>query len=194
MAFFNELGKKISQTSQGVVQKTKDTAEVIKINGLISDEEKRLKNLYMQIGTTYFELHGDSCEEALADLIANVKEAKSTLERYSEQVKKLKGIIQCPNCGGNVQYGSPYCSSCGAKMEFKQVAETNEDSAVVRCGKCGMPINDGSVFCTNCGTRIPQEVAANEDPAEATESETIKILANSTVATEWLIALKKYLR
>jgi len=169
MAFFDELGKKISQTSQGVVQKTKDTAEVIKLNGMISDEEKRIKNLYMQIGKVYFELHSDSCEEPLADMVASIKEAKSTIEQYSEQVKRLKGIVRCPNCGGDVQYGSPFCSSCGTKMEVKQPTVINEDPSVIHCSKCGMPINDGCAFCTNCGTKVAQEVVANEVTIESTE-------------------------
>lgn len=46
MAFFDDLGKKITQTGQGVVQKTKDTAETIKLNGMISDEEKNIVNFY----------------------------------------------------------------------------------------------------------------------------------------------------
>lgn len=156
MAFFDELGKKISQTSQGVVQKTKDTAEVIKLNGMISNEENRINNLYTQIGKTYFELHNDSCEEALESMVASIKEAKSMIEQYSEQVKKLKGIVRCPNCGGDVQYGSPFCSSCGTKIEVKSASEVNEDPNVIRCIKCGMPINDGCAFCTNCGTKVGQ--------------------------------------
>ena len=158
MAFFDELGKKISQTSQGVVQKTKDTAEVIKLNGMISDEEKRINNLYTQIGKIYFELHSDSCEESFESMVASIKEAKSKIEQYSEQVKKLKGIVRCPNCGGDVQYGSPFCSSCGTKMEIKSASATNDDPNVIRCVKCGMPINDGCAFCTHCGTKVEPEV------------------------------------
>lgn len=41
MAFFDEIGKKISQTGQGVVQKTKDMADVAKLNSLISEEEEK---------------------------------------------------------------------------------------------------------------------------------------------------------
>jgi thiol-disulfide isomerase/thioredoxin len=39
MAFFDELGRKISKTSQGVVRKTRDFADTTKLGGLISDEE-----------------------------------------------------------------------------------------------------------------------------------------------------------
>lgn len=102
MAFFDELGKKITQTSQGVVQKTKDTAETIRLNGMISDEEKRIANFYSEIGRIYFELHADSYEPTFEQMILGIKEAQVKIENYSEQVKRLKGIVRCPNCGGEV--------------------------------------------------------------------------------------------
>ena len=37
MAFFDEIGKKLSQTGQGMVQKTKEMADVAKLNSNISD-------------------------------------------------------------------------------------------------------------------------------------------------------------
>ncbi len=157
MAFFDELGKKISQTSQGVVQKTKDTAEVIKLNGMISDEEKRINNLYMQIGKLYFEVHEETCEECFTSMISDIKESKSKISQYSEQVKKLKGIVRCPNCGGDVQYGSPFCSSCGTKIEVEN-STVNGAANVLRCSKCGMPIKDGCAFCTHCGTKVEETV------------------------------------
>ena len=42
MAFLDVLGKKITQTGQDVVQKTKDTAEVIKYNSMVAEEERRI--------------------------------------------------------------------------------------------------------------------------------------------------------
>lgn len=161
MAFFDELGKKISQTSQGVVQKTKDTAEVIKLKGMISDEEKRISNLYAQIGKLYFETHEETCEECFTSIIGDIKESGSKINQYSEQVKKLKGIVRCPNCGGDVQYGSPFCSSCGTKMKVEN-SSTNNATNVFRCSKCGMPINDECDFCTNCGTKIFQNRESDE--------------------------------
>lgn len=161
MAFFEDLGKKITQTSQGVVQKTKDTAEVIKLNGMISDEEKRIKNLYTQIGKKYFELHSDSYEQELESFVVEIKTAQEKIEDYSEQVKKLKGIVRCPNCGGDVQYGSPFCSTCGSRMETPSV---QTDAIVKRCSACGSPIADGCAFCTHCGTKVEETPIVESKP------------------------------
>lgn len=169
MAFFEDLGKKITQTSQGVVQKTKDTAEVIKLNGMISDEEKRINNLYAQIGKQYFELHFEAPEPALQSFVLEIKEAKSSIEDYSEQVKKLKGIVRCPNCGGDVQYGAPFCSSCGTRMEVNAEQTPMSNENVKRCVSCGMPINEGCFFCTHCGTKVEEASVAEDTPLQQAE-------------------------
>lgn len=166
MAFFDELSKKISQTSQDVMKKTKDTAEVMKINGIISEEEKGINKLYQQIGMRYCELHPDSAEEALANLVDEVKSAKARVEEYSEQVNKLKGIVKCSQCGANVQYGAPFCSSCGTRMGA-EVAATQK-AVVGYCLTCGAGILEGMAFCTSCGTPVakPEEELVTEPVVE----------------------------
>lgn len=159
MAFLDEIGKKISQTSQGMVQKTKDTAESMRLSSAISDEEKRIDGLFFEIGKLYFELHANDYDPQLEELVLSVKEANTKIENYNEQIKRLKGIVRCPNCNGEVTYGSPFCSHCGTKMELPTEAE--EDKKVRRCKNCGLPLPDGAGFCTNCGTAAPL------DPEEA---------------------------
>ena len=116
MAFFDELGKKISQTGQGVVQKTKDATETLKLNSMISDEEKRVNELYTEIGKKYFELHSETFETELENMINGIKQSQSRISAFSEQVKKLKGVVRCPNCGGEVAYNSQFCNLCGAAI------------------------------------------------------------------------------
>ena len=46
-AFFDEVGKKISKTSQGMAQKTKNLTETVKLNSMISDEEKNINSVFL---------------------------------------------------------------------------------------------------------------------------------------------------
>lgn len=126
MAFFEDLGKMITQTSQDVVQKTKDTAGVVKLNGMISDEKKRVNDLYIQIGKKYFEMYSDSCDQEFEPLVAEIKDAQAKIDDYSEQVRQLKGIAACPNCGAEVPTGTAFCSKCGAKMEQPKAEAKDE--------------------------------------------------------------------
>ena len=164
MAFFDDLGKKITQTSQDVVQKTKDTAEVIKLNSMISDEEKRINNLYSEVGKKYFELYSDSYDQELENMIIGIKEAKSKIEEYAEQIKKLKGIVRCPNCGGEVQYGAPFCSSCGSRMATQNTSTIVNSSDVKHCTACGAAVATECAFCTHCGTKFEEKSSVETEP------------------------------
>lgn len=177
MAFFEDLGKKISQTSQGVLQKTKDSAEILKLNGMVSDETKKINGLYAEIGKKYFEIHSDSPEEALENLVSQVKDSQKKIDDYSEQVKKLKGVTKCHNCGGDVQYGSPFCTNCGARLtvpEAEVEAAPAVDPNAKICAKCGKAVNGDSAFCIFCGAKLeeaPVEAPVEENaPAEAPET------------------------
>lgn len=159
MAFLDEISKKISQTSQDVVQKTKDTAESLRLSNAVSDEEKRVQSLYQEIGKRYFELYADSCAEEFATLVQDIKNAHTTIANYNDQIKRIKGIVSCPNCGSDVDRNAPFCSNCGTRI----VPETPVASAL-RCVNCGKELAEGMAFCTNCGTKAeapaPAPVAA----------------------------------
>ncbi len=155
MAFFDELGKKISQTGQGVVQKTKDATETLKLNSMISDEEKRVNELYTEIGKKYFELHSETFETELENMINGIKQSQSRISAFSEQVKKLKGVVRCPNCGGEVAYNSQFCNLCGAAMNSPTAASTRQNANVNRyCPVCGAAVSQDKAFCTNCGNKM----------------------------------------
>ena len=161
MAFFDEIGKKISQTGQDVVQKTKDTAEVLRLNNAISDEEKRIQSLYTEIGKRYAELHAEDCEEALKEWVEGIKSANAAIAAHNEQIKRLKGIIPCPTCGADLPEGATFCTQCGTRIApvTPPPAPANAGSCCVNCGQALTP---GAVFCTACGTK-----AAAPAPAPA---------------------------
>ena len=48
--FFDDLGRKISQAGQSAVQKTKEMTDIVKLNSSIADEEKKIRNSYVEIG------------------------------------------------------------------------------------------------------------------------------------------------
>ena len=44
MAFFDELGKKVSEAGQKTLQKTKELSDTARLNSMLSDEERRIDN------------------------------------------------------------------------------------------------------------------------------------------------------
>ncbi len=170
MAFFEALGKKISETSQEVVQKTKETAEILKINATLTDEESQLKKYYLELGKAYYESNKDACPEAHSALFTSIKESLERIAIYNDQINKVKGLFPCPNCGAALPSDALFCSSCGTKIEKPEEVVPVEPEApadIKRCAKCGEPIHDEYAFCINCGTKVEQPIEeVSEEPAK----------------------------
>ena len=158
MAFFDEIGKKITKTGQDVMQKTKDTAETLRLGGLVSDEEKRINAWMTQLGNAYFTLHASDPEPQLEALIASIRESQEKIAEYNEQIKKLKGVAVCPQCGREVAHGATFCSSCGASLQQsaqeQPASEQTQQSAEPICPKCGAKLPPDAAFCTVCGNKL----------------------------------------
>lgn len=116
MAFFDDLGKMITQTGQDAVNKTKEVAEVAKLNSNISSAKNRIDDLYRQIGQTFAERNADTTEEPYAGLLAQIVEQKRMIADMQQEIGALKGFRSCPGCGAKVADGVAFCGRCGAQM------------------------------------------------------------------------------
>ena len=154
MAFFDDIGKKISDVGQSTIQKGKEMADIAKYNSLISEEEKKISVIYGQIGKQYAELYSEFPEEPFAPHIAALKASIEKVEDYKKIVVDLRGVSKCPACGAEVPTGTLFCAICGTQMNT-QTSNTQANSTpteiVQRCSDCGAAIPPGSKFCTSCG-------------------------------------------
>lgn len=145
MAFFDVLSKKVSEAGQKTRRVTRELSDSTRYHSMIADEERKIRNAYTQIGERYVAMHREDCEEAFSDLIQTVTEAETKVREYNEQLKMLKGIRRCENCGGDVPPNAAFCSSCGMKMPVVPAA------GYVFCQHCGAEVEEGMRFCTACG-------------------------------------------
>lgn len=142
---FSELGESISSKSRSVVQKAKDATEAAGLNSQINALDGRLRELYEQLGRAYFAAQGGATEE-MAGLVQQIRDTLDEQDALREQVKKVRGITCCENCGRELTPGTAFCPECGTKVP-------EPPAPVVRCCvSCGLPIPDEAVFCPNCGT------------------------------------------
>ncbi len=153
MAFFDDIGKKISQAGQNAVQKTKDMTEVVKINSSISEEEKKINSIYNEIGRLYASLHEEDAEPVFADKIAAVKASEKAVADMRRQILDIKGVQTCPECGKEIPAGVAFCSGCGKPVP-KQESPATEASEKKLCPGCGAEVKAGTSFCTQCGTKL----------------------------------------
>ncbi|MBP0963165.1 MAG: zinc ribbon domain-containing protein, partial [Oscillospiraceae bacterium] len=164
MSFINSLGRKISQTGHEVLQKTKETAEIIKYNNLISEEEKHLEQLFAGLGKSFYEQSYDICLEKLPETVAEIKEIQAKIEDFQAHLQSVKGIILCPYCGKDLPPDVAFCSACGHKLESKEVVVSSAEAGHI-CPNCNAPMPEDFLFCIECGTPYPQEGPGAEETA-----------------------------
>lgn len=168
MAFFDNVGKKISEKGQSAAQKAKGFAEASRINSLISGEEANINNNYYQIGKLFVSMHANDCEDEFKGMIDAIYKSTAKIAEYKEQVQIIKGIVKCEKCGADVPIQSAFCNSCGAPMP-KRNTETKADPNSVICSKCGSSVKAGMRFCTCCGN-VMDSIPAPVEKQAATGS------------------------
>ena len=153
MSFFDNIGSKASAAGQAAAEKARNFAEVTRLGGVVSDHEKRISRLYFEIGQSYYERHKDDPEAEELERIAEITDTNEKIAVCRNQIKTLKGVEKCPNCGADVQNGSQFCNNCGTRMP--PASMKTAPKAGLTCPTCGAALAEGNLFCNNCGTRIP---------------------------------------
>ena len=166
MAFFDNVGKKLSRAGQGALQKTKEMADIARLNSLVADEEKRLNNNYYQIGKLYSQLHSADCEDCFTTYISAVKESLNKIDDLKAELQVLRAVAKCPNCGAEVSTSSMFCNACGTAMTNATDKTNAQPDDSVKCNNCGAFVNKNMKFCTSCGTPMVQNNTNNDVVAE----------------------------
>ena len=164
MSFFDNIGSKASAAGQAAAEKARNFAEVNRLNGVISDHEKRISRLYFEIGQSYYMRHKDDPESEELERIAAITDTNEKIAVCREQIKTLKGVEKCPNCGADVQNGSQFCNNCGTRIppaSMKTAPKTG-----LTCPTCGTELESNAAFCFNCGTKLAPTPAPAPAPAE----------------------------
>ncbi len=152
MPFLEELSRRMNSSM-----------DLSRLQSAVNEEERVRQNLYRAIGEQYASLHKNDPEEALASLMAEVQASFKRTEEYHGMIRTMKGLVQCPNCGADVEAHALFCMRCGTKMPQP---EPPKPSPGKFCINCGAPIDAGAKFCGKCGTPVMQ--AAPEMPMQAT--------------------------
>ena len=165
MSFFDNIGSKASAAGQAAAEKARNFAEVNRLSGVISDHEKRISRLYFEIGQSYYERHKDDPEAEELERIAEITDTNEKIAVCRNQIKTLKGVEKCPNCGADVQNGSQFCNKCGTRMP--PASMKTAPKAGLTCPTCGTELESDAAFCFNCGTKLAPTPAPAPAPAPA---------------------------
>lgn len=168
MSFFDEVGKKITDVGQGTIQKTKNMADVAKLNSQITDEEQKIKSSCEQIGRIYVQKYRHNPDPDLEAYVKAVVLSEQKIAESNHLIQSIKGMVACSKCGAMVDKDAAFCPSCGNAMPVKDKPIV----AAAFCTACGAAIVPGQKFCVSCGTPIVTMDAAQTQPTQPDTSNT----------------------
>lgn len=130
MAFFEDLGKKLTQVGEAAAEKTKDVAEFTKAKAKVLDVSGKLDKAYIAMAKKYLELHPANEEEGMKQVVDAVYALEDQLKELERQLQDLKGVKKCESCGAECETDAAFCSACGAELKKKEVIIEGEASEV----------------------------------------------------------------
>ena len=115
---YSKNGEKLVTAGKDVTQKAKDLSGTAKLNLDIKAKEDFIEKQYAQIGKLYYEDHKDEADGAYGQQMQAIAEAFASIDHMKEEVLKIKGARQCPQCGATVPEDTEFCGKCGAKLNI----------------------------------------------------------------------------
>ena len=125
MAFnFDELKNKAKNVANKAADRTKDAAELVKINVAIAGEQKEIDKNYRAIGEWFVSEYEGEIPDAVRETVEAVNASKAKIaeleasrpvkEEPAEEEEEKPAGKKCPICGA--ESDSKFCPQCGAPM------------------------------------------------------------------------------
>lgn len=152
MGFFDNVKNSLTETSQDLTKKAKDTSEIFRLNNANKAKEKEIEKTMYEIGIVYYSNYMEECVEKFPELAGQVQRLQQEIAANKEAIEKLSVEEVCPNCGKKINSGSRFCIYCGAAITGEASQPVNESGE--KCASCGKTLEEGAAFCTYCGTPV----------------------------------------
>lgn len=131
--------ERISETArnmyQTAVKATGKLAREIKLKTQMSENNRKIQEIYEDIGKTIYEKY--LLEEELnpeVDLLnpcSRINTLADEIDTLRMELLKLKDLKQCPECHYEIYYDFHYCPNCGYIQEQPREAKQNDGPATI---------------------------------------------------------------
>lgn len=132
--FFEDLGKKITETADMLTKKTERVMEIQKLQNQIRNLERASERDLRDLGRMVYAAYKSDGEvkEPYHELCENLKDREEKIETLKNQLEELRGSGKCPECAATVQDDMAFCPQCGAKLvkEEKEEDDIFEDEGI----------------------------------------------------------------
>ena len=113
MSFFNDLGKKTSETTAKIATEAK-----LKIE--IAENKEKIKDLYIELGRKIYENHvreeNLNIHEFINDDCSKIDEISKEIENARKTILVLNNKKMCKKCYAEIETDYMFCPQCGEKQ------------------------------------------------------------------------------
>ena len=115
MAFFEELGNKVSQAGNKIAEAARTSSQTSQLENDIRNMQAEIDGCLHQMGSMlYYEKKNPEAQKPDYDpIIAHIDQLTNSLNWAIQENDRLHGVIRCAQCGNAVAIGTPYCPRCG---------------------------------------------------------------------------------
>lgn len=130
MGFFNDIGKKTSETTSRIAKETK-------LKMKVNENKGKLNDLYKELGKKTYRQYKQ--EEDTGNIEEECKQLDSLIEEIKQaniEILALNNKKVCPNCGEELEFEAQFCQKCGTKQveiseppaKEVEIIENNQES------------------------------------------------------------------
>ena len=103
-SFFEDLGKKIGETTETVTSKAGEMMEIQRLRGQIRTLERGNEADMLEMGRFLYEKYqaGEAMDEQVQMLCEKIDNRTESIERHQAKIEEIKGTSTCAECGKQV--------------------------------------------------------------------------------------------
>ena len=116
MGFFNDLGKKTSETTSKITKEAK-------LKMKISENKNKIKDLYEEIGKNIYEDFTKAEKtnaEAIEEKCKSIDELNKEIENANKEILVLNHKKICEKCNAEMEDTALFCPKCGEKQNIEK--------------------------------------------------------------------------
>ncbi|MBQ7990682.1 MAG: zinc ribbon domain-containing protein [Oscillospiraceae bacterium] len=132
--FFDRLSEALTSTGKNVGDKAKAKSDEVKLLYKVGTEKKALDIIFTELGKAYYEEYKEAPSEELAALVSEATIKSTEIAALEDQIRTIKGVYVCPNCGADIPLEYDFCGKCGTKVErpAPPAEETAEEEVQIK--------------------------------------------------------------
>lgn len=123
--FFEDLGKRISETAEVVTKKTEEVVELQKLKNQIRTMERSNDRDIRDLGRMVYEKYQmqEIMDAEVTEICEMIEKREEAIADYEKEMNKKRHGDICESCHAPVSKEMQFCPQCGEKIDRETVDE-----------------------------------------------------------------------